>query len=122
MRCPCGEGEFATCCEPIIDGTPAPTAEALMRSRYSAYATRHEFHLARSWHPRTRPDGPLCSTGTTWTGLEILDVVGGDEDDSDGIVEFVAHYVSDGQAGQMRERSTFTRRASRWVYVDGVIS
>ena len=36
--CPCGGASYASCCSRYIDSaTPAPTAEALMRSRYSAY-------------------------------------------------------------------------------------
>ncbi|MHB0828541.1 MAG: YchJ family protein [Schaalia turicensis] len=54
--CTCGSGiAFRACCSPILDGEPAPTAEALMRSRYSAFVLGNENHLFRSWHPRTRP-------------------------------------------------------------------
>ncbi len=63
--CPCGSGAvFGACCEPIHDGAPAPTAEALMRSRYSAFVVGDEDHIFRTWHPRTRPPGPYCHPGT----------------------------------------------------------
>lgn len=120
MTCPCGGPSFATCCEPIIDGAPAPTAEALMRSRYTAFATRAEHHLVRSWHPRTRPSGAIIDPSTRWTGLTILAVEAGGVDDQTGIVEFEARYVYHGHESQIRERSTFVRRAGRWVYVDGI--
>lgn len=88
-----------------------------MRSRYSAHALGHESYLFRTWHPRTRPDDLSPVPGLTWTGLEVVTTGCGGVDDSDGWVEFVAHYRRDGHAGSMRERSTFTRRRGRWVYV-----
>ncbi|GAB3529910.1 hypothetical protein GCM10027402_34170 [Arthrobacter monumenti] len=54
-----------------------------------------------------------------WTGLQIIDVVAGGGDDLEGVVEFVARYeMQDGEVGQLQERSRFTRRAGRWVYLD----
>lgn len=120
--CPCGSGAtYALCCGPLLDGAPAPTAEALMRSRYTAYALRNEDHLFRTWHPRTRPAPPLASAGTLWLGLEIQDAVAGGEDDDVGEVAFVARYRKpDGTIGELRERSRFVRRAGRWVYIDAL--
>ncbi len=99
-----------------------------MRSRYTANALgnrgdpRAEAHLFRTWHPRTRPVGPLLSPGLTWTGLEVLRTCGGGSDGS-GVVEFEASFVDEGgHAGRLRETSRFTRRAGRWVYVDGDVS
>ena len=70
--CPCGSGRaYVACCGPLHDGEPAATAEALMRSRYSAYVLGHTDHVFRTWHPRTRPDD-VSSDGTTWLGLEIV--------------------------------------------------
>lgn len=82
-----------------------------MRSRYSAFATGNADHLFRTWHPRTRP-AEAIETGEGWLSLEIVQVVGGAEADSTGIVEFIARY----DGGQMRERSTFSKRAGRWLY------
>lgn len=93
-----------------------------MRSRHAAFAVggrTGEDHLFRTWHPRTRPADTAPDPGTTWTGLEILATEAGGVDDVDGVVEFRAHHVSAGRAGTLHERSTFTRRAGRWVYVDG---
>ena len=124
--CPCGSGRtYAQCCEPLHDGAPAPTAEALMRSRYTAFVVGDEDYLFRTWHPRTRPEGPYCHPGTRWTGLVVHETVDGGEDDETGIVEFTATYRSgDGRGGvvedAMRERSRFTRRAGRWLYLDAV--
>ena len=88
-----------------------------MRSRYSAYAVTDADHLFRTWHPRTRPEHVLGTPGTTWTGLEILDVVAGGPDDATGVVEFRASYVDPAGPGVLHERSTFERRTHRWVYV-----
>lgn len=120
--CPCGSGAvFGACCEPIHDGAPAPTAEALMRSRYSAFVVGDEDHIFRTWHPRTRPPGPYCHPGTAWLGLRIVETVGGGAADETGVVEFVARYRAwDGRGGvvedELAERSRFIRRAGRWLY------
>lgn len=143
-RCPCCSGApFGGCCAPILAGEAAPNALALMRSRYSAYVLGDEDHLFRSWHPKTRPTPPLCDPRIEWLGLQIVNVDGGGEEDSEGIVEFIASWrspspgagTSSPGAGSpsrsaglsspgvesMRESSRFLRRAGRWVYVDGDI-
>ena len=50
--CPCGSGRaFGACCGPALSGErPAPTAEALMRSRYTAFTLRDTAYLLASWH------------------------------------------------------------------------
>jgi SEC-C motif-containing protein len=118
--CPCGTGAtYATCCAAyVIDGTPPPTAEALMRSRYVAYVVGAEDHLFRTWHPRTRPDDVSVDEDLRWTGLDLVAVEDGGVDDRSGTVEFVARWVAHGQHGQLQERSTFARRGGRWVYVE----
>ncbi len=120
--CPCGSGcPYAACCGPLHDGAPAETAEALMRSRYTAYATGRTDHVFRTWHPHTRPDDVEPTPGLTWTGLEILGSTDGGPDDRTGTVEFRAHYRTAAGSGQLHEVSRFERRAGRWVYVDGVV-
>ena len=91
-----------------------------MRSRYAAFATGNEDHIFRSWHPRTRPPGPYVDPDIEWRGLEILSATGTQEAE-EGVVEFIASWrrTSDGADGQVRERSTFTRRAGRWFYLSG---
>lgn len=88
-----------------------------MRSRYSAYAVGELDHVFRTWHPRTRPDDLTPQPGTTWTWLEVLDVVGGGPEDAEGVVEFLAHFTTAAGADVLHERSSFTRRGGRWVYV-----
>ena len=120
--CPCGSGvPYAACCGPLHDGAPASTAEALMRSRYTAYALGLLDYVFRTWHPRTRPDSVDPSPGTAWTGLEVLDVVDGGPGDDTGVVEFRARFRQGSAERSMHETSRFERRAGRWVYVDGVV-
>jgi SEC-C motif-containing protein len=115
--CPCGSSlTYDVCCGPIVrNERPADTAEELMRSRYTAYALGDVDHLFRSWHPATRPDELDALPHLDWRGLEIVDVEDGGPGDDYGIVEFRARHA----AGVLHERSRFTRRAGRWVYLDG---
>ena len=58
--CPCGGPNLSTCCGPYIAGAAIPdTAEALMRSRYTAYTQRNEAYLRATWHPSTLPATPV---------------------------------------------------------------
>lgn len=121
--CPCGSGtRFGGCCGRLHDGFIADTAEALMRSRYSAYVLGREDYLRATWHPRTRPDRlDLDRTpATRWLGLNIREhrMTG----DDTAIVEFVARYkVGGGSAVRLHETSRFIREGGRWFYVDGDI-
>lgn len=113
--CPCGSGTaYVACCGPFHDGVPAPTAEALMRSRYSAYVLGLEDYLFRTWHPRTRPDD-LKLPPAEWLGLEVLR-------SWDDVVEFRATFRTDAGVQSLHETSRFEQRAGRWVYVDGEVS
>ena len=123
--CPCGSTEvFEACCQPLLAGVrKAETAEALMRSRYCAYLKRDSAYLLATWHPSTTP-GCLdlaSSAQLDWEALEILGTQGGGRQDTEGRVEFVAHYQVDGIRGQLRENSRFQRIGDRWFYVDGDI-
>lgn len=126
-RCPCGSGDaFGDCCGPVLSQERrAGTAQALMRSRYSAFATGDLEHLLRSWHPRTRPDpadlAASLDEDVRWLRLEIHETSAGGPFDDTGIVEFTA--ISRGsQGGQVQhERSRFLRVAGAWLYVDGEV-
>ncbi|MDX3730132.1 YchJ family protein [Streptomyces caniscabiei] len=115
--CPCGLGKtYEECCGRYHSGSAAaPSAEALMRSRYCAFVVRDEAYLLRSWHPRTRPADVAFDTTMRWTGLEILDTRDGTPFHTTGTVTFRASY----RGGSMHERSRFERVDGAWVYVDG---
>ncbi|MFE9838929.1 YchJ family protein [Streptomyces sp. NPDC005551] len=115
--CPCGLPKpYAACCGRFHRGeAAAPTAEALMRSRYSAFVKRDEGYLLRTWHPGTRPPRVEFEPGMRWTGLEILETGGGSAFHSSGTVTFRAAYAG----GVLHERSRFERVEGAWVYVDG---
>lgn len=125
--CPCGRRDarerslpLARCCGPFLDGAPAPDAQALMRSRYTAYVMGREDHLRATWHPDTRPASLDLDAGVKWLGLEVRDAK--TIDDTHAEVEFVARYRVGGRAVRLHERSRFTREADgRWYYVAGDI-
>ncbi|OON82307.1 YchJ family protein [Streptomyces tsukubensis] len=121
-RCPCGfEGKaYAEHCGRFHSGAAAaPTAELLMRSRYSAFVVRDEAYLLRTWHPRTRPSRVGLSAATRWNGLEILGATDGSAFHSSGTVTFLARCTEDGRPVVLHERSDFARVDGDWVYVDG---
>jgi len=123
--CPCGGGELAACCGPILDGTTvAPTAEALMRSRYSAYTLGNIDHVVATHDPasRDRVDREAAaqwSQQSQWLGLDVLSTEAGGADDTTGKVEFVARFSIGGRITAHHEQSTFARHDGRWFYVDG---
>jgi SEC-C motif-containing protein len=96
--CPCGSGEYAACCGRLHSGAEiAASAEALMRSRYSAYVLGLESYLLATWHPRPGPaNSNLAEDGTKWLGLEVRRHQA--QDDSHATVEFVARYRIAGAA------------------------
>lgn len=118
MRCPCGTGsDLEACCGPFLRGdADAPTAEALMRSRYTAYVVGDDAYVMRTWHPSTRP-AVIGDVEVDWLGLEILDTDRGGLLDAEGEVEFVARHA----AGRLHERSRFARVDGRWSYLDGTV-
>ncbi|HOF08948.1 MAG TPA: YchJ family metal-binding protein [Opitutaceae bacterium] len=120
--CPCGsEKPYDQCCGPIIAGAAAPTAEALMRSRYSAYVKRDYDHLEKSLCADQRVDysreeAQRWAESAEWKGLTILRTVEGQESDDKGLVEFSAKYHMNGQDHEHLEMALFGREEGRWVY------
>lgn len=122
-RCPCGSGDvFAACCGPVLAGAPAPTAERLMRSRYTAFSLRDVDHLLATWHPTTRPTSLDLESDMVWRRLLIVDRVAGGPFDREGVVEFAAAWEQRGERGVLRERSRFVREGRTWLYVDGDVA
>ncbi|POZ61757.1 YchJ family protein [Chromobacterium alticapitis] len=125
--CPCGGESLAACCGRYHhpDAPPAPTAQALMRSRYSAFALGLEDYLLATWHPSTRPErlGLEEDAGVVkWIGLEIKRCEAGLAGDREGTVEFIARCKVGGKAERMHEVSRFVHEDGRWYYVGGKVS
>ncbi len=123
-RCPCGLGEeFAACCHRLLAGAPAPSAEALMRSRYTAFVVGDGHYVLATWHPQTRPARLSLDPADRWLGLHILERSGGGPFDTEGTVEFVARFEdADGTRGRLHERSRFVRIDGRWCYLAGDVA
>lgn len=120
--CPCGSQKpYAHCCGPLHDGAPAASAEALMRSRYSAFALHLPEYIQRSWHSSTRPDSAAADAEPTrWLGLQIKRHEALDE--AHALVEFVARYKVGGRAFRLHETSRFVHENGHWFYIDGEVS
>jgi len=127
LHCSCGRVDarkrpvaYADCCGRFVahfDTAPAPDAEHLMRSRYSAFVHEQADYLLATWHSTTRPASLDFEAGAKWLGLEVREhkVTGAETAE----VEFVARYRVAGQAVRLHERSRFVREGGRWFYVDG---
>ena len=121
--CPCGTNQpYEKCCDPYISGIfPAPTAEALMRSRYTAYTLLDEKYLLATWHTSTRPEAlNLAQDTSKWIGLEVK--CHQQQDADHAIVEFVAKYKINGRAHRLHEVSRFVREKGKWFYVNGEVN
>ncbi len=125
-KCPCGlELSYSNCCEPLLKGEREPvSAEALMRSRYSAYVAGNIDYIKDTTHPDKRGDFDMKSTTdwaekSVWYGLEIVEIQDGKEDDTEGQVEFIAHYMRKEVRHKHHERAEFKKDEGRWFFVDG---
>ncbi len=125
MTCPCGSDlAFERCCGPLLAGAPAPTAQALMRSRYTAHVRGNIEHIIATHHPDTRDTVDRAgieawARRSTWQGLTILNAQAGGAGDDEGTVEFVARYHAEGRDHAHRELSRFRKIDGRWYFVDG---
>ena len=118
-QCPCGSGKtLPDCCARWHQTLAAPSAEALMRSRYTAFVLQNQSYLLATWHPSTRPPTAGFEAGTRWLGLTVKSARDTGPDSAQ--VEFVARYrVGGGTAVRLHELSRFVREQDRWFYVDG---
>jgi SEC-C motif domain protein len=113
-RCPCSSGlPYSECCGPLHAGAAAPTAETLMRSRYSAFALLDTEYLLQTWHASTRPRSLELDASIRWIGLRILGRTRGGPLDHEGTVEFDAAY----RGGSQHDNSAFIREGGRWFYL-----
>ncbi|AIK85113.1 hypothetical protein YH66_07595 [[Brevibacterium] flavum] len=119
-RCPCGTGlTYGECCYRFHSGEwVAPTAEALMRSRFTAFAVGNSQYLLDTWDPETRPSELGLDVGIDFYRLDILETTGGGPFDSTGTVKFQAFYKGLA-SGVQEEDSTFRKVNGAWVYSTG---
>lgn len=126
--CPCGsDRNFDACCGPVLGGQPAVTAEALMRSRYTAYVQRNLDHIAATnaaaiGSAFDRASAEESARDIEWLGLDIVDVVAGGAEDDTGQVEFRARFSRLGQDFIHHEAATFHREDGHWVYAEGRVN
>jgi SEC-C motif-containing protein len=123
--CPCGRpAAYDACCGRWHSGPlhlQAPDAEALMRSRYSAFVKELAEYLQLTWHASTRPlDPPTFEPGLRWLGLEVKRHQRIDDDHA--VVEFVARSKLGGRAHRLHETSRFVREGGRWFYAGGDVA
>jgi SEC-C motif-containing protein len=121
--CPCGSGKnYAACCGPLHQGVAAPSAEALMRSRYSAYALGLVDYILKTTHPqnhdakrpaeeRKKEIERFCKT-TLFKGLKILEM-------GKDIVKFTVYLSQEGKDFSFTEKSTFEKVLGNWLYLRG---
>ena len=124
--CPCCSGKpYTECCEPYHQGDARPpTAEALMRARYSAFAKTLVGYIVRTVHPKSRKevdeaDVKNWSERSEWLNMEVVATDKGGPEDSEGTVEFIAKYKDAGKLQVYHEIGTFTRENDEWFFVDG---
>lgn len=134
--CPCGRTgprarplAYAQCCGRYIDDferTPASDAEALMRSRYTAFMRERADYLLATWHASTRPATLVLDPAQRWLGLQVKAHLPVDATHAE--VVFVARSRdASGRVARLAEHSRFVREAgapdglARWYYVDGTV-
>lgn len=124
--CPCGsQKDYADCCQPLIRGERiAETAEALMRSRYTAHAKKEFDYIFNTTHADSHREEDRKSTAAwsrklDWQRLEIREVDKGGPEDATGSVEFVARFRKGGKAFDHHEVAEFVREEGRWYFKDG---
>jgi SEC-C motif-containing protein len=127
--CPCGSGlEYEQCCGPYIKGgKKPPTAEALMRARYSAYAEHEIDFIMDSTVRKDKADIDYKATRdwsvrSEWLGLRIVSTEKGGPEDTEGVVEFEASYAKNGLKDLHHERGRFKKIDGVWFYDDGTVA
>ncbi|NFV80399.1 YchJ family protein [Magnetospirillum aberrantis SpK] len=123
--CPCSSGRsLVECCQPVIDGVPAPSAESLMRARYTAFVSGRMDFLDRTLAPEKRDDvdhAEVEASAREAQGLG-LDVRASQQDGDTATVEYVARFRLHGQQVAHHELARFRREGGEWLYVDGDVN
>jgi SEC-C motif domain protein len=122
MLCPCcSQIDYKNCCEPIINGEKAKTAEKLMRARYTAYTQVNMDFVKKTHDPATikktnMDENKAWAEQTQWQNLTILNTEKGLENDDWGIIEFKADYTANGESGTHHEISEFNKKKGAWYF------
>ncbi|HLP40863.1 MAG TPA: YchJ family metal-binding protein [Fibrobacteria bacterium] len=117
--CPCCSGlPYEECCRPILAGSPAPTAEALVRSRYTAFAVRSLDHVENTHAPEIRDDfnraeAERLAEECEWKNLRIHKAI---EDGDQASVEYVMEVRKDGNTIIKGVKSDFRRENGQWLF------
>ena len=133
--CPCrtldqqNKTPYEECCAPFVTGKKiAPTAESLMRSRYSAYVVKNidyidQTQITTSGETFDKEEALKWADSSEWMGLEIKKSQKGSPTDNTGIVEFIAHYKDKASGTELRhhETSLFQRDNGNWKFKEGQI-
>ena len=125
-ECPCASKKpFSACCEPYLTGkAAAPTAEALMRARYSSYATGEIDFIEKSQAPEgralfDRAASEKWAKESVWKGLTVVSTKDGGPGDETGVVSFTAAYSQDGRDYEHQEIAFFRKEGSNWFFIEG---
>lgn len=123
MKCPCSsQKKYEDCCAPLHAGEKvALTAQELMRARYSAFVQQEIDYIVETHHPETRSsvnkdEIANWAKDSEWKGLEILATQDGMNDDSEGLVDFIANYEINGESVAHKERSLFKKSEGLWYF------
>jgi SEC-C motif-containing protein len=132
--CPCrsldqNKLNYESCCAPFIEGKKkAPTAEALMRSRYAAYVVKNIRYIDQTQitvenEVFDQEEALKWAESSEWLGLEIKKTQKGEANDNTGVVEFIAHYKDKASGTELRhhETSLFQKRDGEWKFKEGQI-
>lgn len=134
MLCPCGSAAlFSDCCQPFIQSfnesikqnlihpkVSPQTAEQLMRSRFSAYATKNAAYIYTTYADKSKTQQSLSdieqwANESYWLALEVHESNG----DS---VKFSAYYLVENTLCCLTEKSKFIIEQGLWRYLDGEIN
>ncbi|MCB0377925.1 MAG: YchJ family protein [Bdellovibrionales bacterium] len=125
MLCPCqSDKDLSDCCQPIIDGKLAQTAEELMRARYTAYSQVNMDFIEKTHNPKTMKKTDMeanreWAESTQWLGLEVIHTEKGMPEDDWGKVEFRARYQGSHGENEHHEISEFHKRDGQWFFTEG---
>ncbi len=120
MQCACKSGlSYEACCEPFHKGIAhAPSALALMRSRFSAFARADAEYIMRTQVAKLNEavDKKAFETELKkelWVDLSILSY-------KEDRVQFIAYLLEGAKLFAIKESSLFEKDKGRWYYKEAL--